>query len=71
MVMCILESAFKHYKVSNPEIETLHLKTDNAGCYKNQLIVMGLYAMFTKIDGLEIKTFINNGPFAVMFTHQS
>ena len=27
MVMCILESVFKHYKASNPNIEDLYLKS--------------------------------------------
>ena len=35
----------------------------NAGCYKTQLIILGLHAIFTKIDGLQIKGFINNEPF--------
>ena len=31
MVMCILESVFQHYKLANPDIEDLYVKSDNAG----------------------------------------
>ena len=63
LVLCILESVFQHHKKSNPRITDLYLKSDNAGCYKNQLIISVLFWMIKNLPGLAIinKRGLSNG----------
>lgn len=53
-VFALIHEALKIYKRANPEVTKAWLKSDNAGCYHSQFLLVPLWSIRDKIEGLRI-----------------